>query len=412
MIFPACRVDRPSALALALIAMWVLAITTGIVTPHSWITTSRGVPANGDYLGLYAAGELAKGGEATAVYNVERHKAVQHALEGNPKGAFYLWPYPPTFLLAATALAVLPYYASMLTWSLATFAAFSAAIARISTSRRDMLLMLATPAPWLNLYIGQNGALTAALIGFGLMLLQTRPVVAGVAIGLLSAKPHLGLLIPVALLAGGYYRTFASAALTVIVLVIVSIAAFGIGPWLAFPGQLSHVASLVETVVKTQKIQSLFGVARGLGLSATHALWLQGALTVSLAALIGWIWSRRNISFDLKAAALAAAVTLATPYQFVYDLVILTVAQAFLLRHLSASRIPIADTCALLLANGFILSFANMPPLPLGVFGSAIVMGIILRHVWEEAATSSREAPAAEKITAGCLAPALRPGKT
>ena len=138
------------------------------------------------------------------------------------KGGFYPWPYPPSFLFVAATLATAPVFLSMLTWTLATFAAFAAAIARISSSRRDMLLMLATPAAWLNLYIGQNGALTAALIGFGLILLPARPVAAGICIGLLSVKPHLGLLIPVALLAGGYYRAFASAAVTVVALALVN----------------------------------------------------------------------------------------------------------------------------------------------------------------------------------------------
>jgi arabinofuranan 3-O-arabinosyltransferase len=407
------RLDIVSLMALALIGLWIVAIGTAAATlSQGWITTSAGTPAEGDYLGIYAAGKLAKKGEPSAVYNLQRHRETQRQLDGNPGGGFYPWGYPPTFLFVAGALALLPYYASMLTWTIATFAAFAAAIARISASRRDMLLMLATPAPWFNLYIGQNGALTAALMGFGLVLLPTRPLIAGIAIGLLSFKPHLGSLIPLALLTGGYYRAFAAAALTAVAAVVFSIVAFGIEPWLMFPQQLTYIASIIETAAEVEKIVTLFGFARGLGFSAQNAFYLQLGLSALLAILIGWLWSRRSVSFDLKAATLAAAATLATPYLFAYDLVMLTIAQAFLLRHLSTRDFTREDAYSLLAANGLVLMFNKAPTLPLGFFGSVVVMGLILRHVWKEAGTGARDFSAAEKIAPGCLASALSSGKT
>jgi hypothetical protein len=383
-------VDKPSVFAIALIAFWALALATGICTPKGWITDSHGAPAAGDYTGVYAAGQLTLHGEPLAAYDWERHKAAQHELDRNPNGGFYPWPYPPSLLLVAAALALLPYYFSMLAWTLATFAAFVGAIARITTSRRDTLLMLAAPAAWLNLYIGQNGALTAALVGFGMIFLPARPVVAGIFIGRLSIKPHLGILVPVALLAGGYYRAFAAAALTVVTLVIVTSAAFGIEPWLALPEQLQRVAMLAKTTGDTAKIQSVFGMARSLGISADHALWLQGAVVAALVATIAWLWSRRDVSFDLKAAALAAAMTLASPYQFVYDLVILTIAQAFLLRHFAGTRIAATEICAVVVANVLVFLFATTS-VPLGVVGSAITMGLIMRRVWTERAAARDE---------------------
>jgi len=373
-------VDKPSIIAIVFIAFWALALATGVTSADGWITNSQGVAVDGDYMGVYTAGKFTLQGEPLAAYDWVRHERAQHELDGNPKGAFFPWPYPPSFLFVAASLALLPYFLSMLTWTLATFAAFTAAIARISASRRDLLLMLATPAAWLNLYIGQNGSLTAALIGFGLILLPARPVAAGICIGLLSVKPHLGLLIPVALLAGGYYRAFASAALTVVALALVTTVAFGIEPWLALPDQLQRVAMLAKTTTSTTKIQSAFGMARSLGLSADHALWLQGALVAVLAAAIAWLWSRRDVGFDLKAAALAAAITLASPYQFVYDLVILTIAQAFLLRHCARAGIDAVETYGFIVANVLVLLFVTTP-VPLGVVASAVVMGLILRRV-------------------------------
>jgi len=373
-------IDKPSVFAAALIAFWALALATGIGTPKGWIADHHGIPIDGDYVGLYTAGELALRGAPGAAYDAERHKAAQRQLREDPNGGFYPWPYPPSFLFVAAALATMPYYLSMLTWVLTTFAAFAAALARITVSRRDLLLMLATPAAWLNLYVGQNGALTAALIGFGLVLLPAQPVAAGICIGLLSLKPHLGLLIPIALLAGGYFRAFAAAVLTVLALVISSVVVFGADPWLAMPYQLERVTALVKTTNLTEKIQSAFGLARSLGLSIECALWIQAAVVAASAGLIGWLWSRRTVSFDLKAAALAAALTLASPYQFVYDLVILTIAQAFLLRHFARTRADRIDICGLELANILVFLFATTR-VPLGIVGGMIVMALILRHL-------------------------------
>ena len=406
------RVDKPSALALVLIAIWILGIATGFAAPHGWITTHRGTPAEGDYLGFYAAGQLADAGRPASAYDVEVHAEAVKALRDDPNGGDYPWSYPPTFLLMAAAFALVPFYAAALTWGLGTLALFTAAIARISATRRDLLLMLATPAPWLNLYIGQNGALTAALMGFGLILLPARPLIAGIAIGLLSFKPHIGLLIPVALLAARQYRAFAAAVVTVAVMAVISIAAFGVAPWLAWPARLENLARMIQTAAETEKIESLFGLARGLGMPPDLALWLQAALTATLVALIGWLWNRRDVSFDLKAAALVAAATLATPYQYAYDLPVLTVAQAFLLRYLSQRSPSKGEVYALVIANVLVLAFAAMPPIPLGVFGTAIVLAVILRRVRMDLATSGYNRPAAEKLNGACLAPELSAGNT
>jgi hypothetical protein len=206
----------------------------------------------------------------------------------------------------------------------------------------------------------------------------------------------------VALLAGGYYRAFVSAALTVVALALVTTVAFGIEPWLALPDQLARIATLAKTTTSTTKIQSTFGMARSLGLSADHALWLQGALVAAIAVAIAWLWSRRDVGFDLKAAALAAAITLASPYQFVYDLVILTIAQAFLLRHCVRAGTDAVETYGLVVANVLVLLFVSTP-VPLGVVASAVVMGLVWRRVWldRRAGQSRNPCPASALPAAG-----------
>ena len=56
---------------------------------------------------------------------------------------------------------------------------------------------------------------TVAFLGGGTVFVAVRAVVAGVLFGLQAYKPHLALMIPVALLAGRQWRAFVAAGVTV-----------------------------------------------------------------------------------------------------------------------------------------------------------------------------------------------------
>jgi len=59
---------------------------------------------------------------------------------------------------------------------------------------------------------------------------------------------------------------------------------------------------------------------------------VQIALALLLATGLAWLW-HSDAAFELKAAGLATASLLATPYVLDYDLVVLAVAIAFFARH-------------------------------------------------------------------------------
>ena len=80
-----------------------------------------------------------------------------------------------------------------------------------------LLLALAFPAVYVNLAHGQNGFLSAALLGGSLLILDQRPKLAGVLIGLLAYKPQFGVLIPLVLIATGRWTVIAAAAATVLI---------------------------------------------------------------------------------------------------------------------------------------------------------------------------------------------------
>ena len=131
--------------------------------------------------------------------------------------------------------------------------------------RRLLLLALAFPAVLINVGHGQNGFLTAALLG-GALVIRSAANPAGILIGLLVYKPQFGLMIPLALVAGGHWRTFAAAAATVAALTLVTTLAFGPEVWPAFKASTEFSRSVVLEQGQTgwQKFRACFP-GRGCG---------------------------------------------------------------------------------------------------------------------------------------------------
>jgi len=55
----------------------------------------------------------------------------------------------------------------------------------------ELVPLIAAPAAMVNIYVGQNGFFTAALMIAGLLSLERRPVLAGILFGLRTIKPQL-----------------------------------------------------------------------------------------------------------------------------------------------------------------------------------------------------------------------------
>jgi alpha-1,2-mannosyltransferase len=101
-------------------------------------------------------------------------------------------------------------------------------------SATALVALLAFPAVWWNIGLGQNAFLTAALFGAATLFVDRRPILCGLCFGALCCKPHLALLVPLALAAGGHWRGFTAAAISAAALVLLSIAFVGWDTWQAF----------------------------------------------------------------------------------------------------------------------------------------------------------------------------------
>jgi hypothetical protein len=324
---------RMRGYSLILLAICTLAVV-------GWIAASDGLidrnskPIGTDFSNVYAAGTLIWQGRPAEAYEPARQHAAEKAVFGGREVPFYGWHYPPFFFLIAFLVASVPYAWGLSIWLVASLAAYLAAMRAILPRPETLLVALAFPAVFVNIGHGQNGFLTAALLGGALHLLDRRPWLAGVLIGLLAYKPQFGVLIPVALLAGGRWNTIGAAAATVAALAAISFVTLGSSVWHAFADSMTFTQTVVLEQGDTgwEKIQSVFSAARMWGAGVPTAYAIQIALGLTLAASLAWLW-QSDAAFELKAAALATGSLLATPYVLDYDLVVLAVAIAFFARH-------------------------------------------------------------------------------
>jgi uncharacterized membrane protein YiaA len=377
------RLSDPVNLALIVIVIYAAFLIGAAISGH-WPVDANGHPILIDYLGMWSAGRLALAGHAAAAYDWAAHKAVEIGAVGHDFDGYFSWFYPPTFFFATAPFAALPFVPALLAWVAAGLTLFLLGIRTVLPQRGSTILAAAAPVVLWNATAGQNGYLSAAIIAGALALIDRRPIVAGALIACLTFKPQFGLLIPVALIAGGYWRAFLSAAAATVLLAAISVAVFGTDAWAGFVSSIgiAYKTILVDTDVGAAKLQSIFGVLRVLG-AGTGAAWAaQMTVAVPVVAFIAWLW-RSSATTDLKAAALAAGTVLVTPYVFIYDLVILVVPVAFLARTgLSTGEAIAASAAALLLLSSPITSA------PVGLAASLVVAGIVLARIIRSSQTA------------------------
>jgi hypothetical protein len=345
-----------------------------------WLSDPSGRPIATDFINVWAAGRQTLAGEPGAVYDVALHKAAEATAVGHDFAGEYPWLYPPTFLFVAATLALLPYVMAAAAWLALTFSAYLVVARRIIRHRAGILLACAYPGLLANAVVGQNGFLSAALLGGALWLLPGSPLMAGCLIGLLAFKPHLGILLPIVLVAGGCWRAIAAATVMLALLMLASWIAFGPDAWTAFFQSLptASQSTLEQGRAEWGKLQSAYGVVRMMGGGSAIAWVVQGVLAAAVAVGLALLW-RSKASFDLKAAALAAGTIMVVPYIFLYDLVILAVAMAFLLRACGEAGPTPAEMRTLAIA-GLLIAVFPLVKAPVGLAAALLVAFLIVRR--------------------------------
>ena len=404
--------------ALAVLAASAIGLVFLLVTAHG-LNDFRGEPIGTDFSNVDAAGTYVLDGKAPLAFDWPAQHAREQMIFG-AKTPFFGWHYPPYFLFIAGPLATMPYKLALAVWQGVTLVLYLLMLrailitaswpgaSREATGRAAasdplwLLLAVAFPAVLVNIGHGHNGFLTAALFGTALVVLDRRPLLAGLLFGLIAYKPQFGVLIPLVLIATGRWRAFFAAAATVLVLTIATLIVFGPDVWRAFFASmpLTRVEVLEQGGTGWHKIQSVFSMVRMWGGSVPLAYWAQGAVTVALAVAVIWLW-RSAAAYPLKAAALAIAAILATPYSLDYDFVALAPAICFLAADGLARGFGPWEKTALAflwLMPLIARTIAQHTLIPLGVPAMVVVFVLVLRRAAGEVGLLSRWHSVAQPI--------------
>jgi hypothetical protein len=298
-------------------AMWADLIATS-----ENLFTRAGPIIGGDFIVFQHAAARAGDADMAALYEMASLKAELEARYPGEGAMNFGWMYPPTMFLFVAPMGDTSYLAAFSAWVAISSALFLIVLYRLWADRWAMFFAVSAP-PFLHAMItGQNGFLTASLLALAGGFAEKRPVIAGVAAGLLTVKPQLGVLIPIAFAAAGCWRAVLWAAGTALALAALSVAAYGTDLWLAFiDGLVTHGGRLATDGFPFEKLVTPFSFATMLGAPAAVAGAVQGAATLSLAVYVFFIW-RRVKDADLRLATLSTAALMATPYAFYYEFVI------------------------------------------------------------------------------------------
>src|SRR5437764_7431720 len=225
------RVRIGAALLVAIELGFLLFFVAGT---HGWIVPLDR-PTTTDFASFYAAGSLADAGTPQLAYDQAAHWAAEQAATA-PGIEYQFFNYPPVFLLICAALAPMPYLVAFCVFMATTLLLYLAVARRIldDSSGAALLALLAFPMVYWTIGLGQNAFLTAALFGAGTLLVDRRPIFAGLCFGALCYKPQFGLRVPMALAAGGYWRSFAAAAVSAGALVLGLLLLIGWETWHGF----------------------------------------------------------------------------------------------------------------------------------------------------------------------------------
>lgn len=303
-----------------IILLMFIVITIGIIW-RSNLVTPDGKPIITDFGIFYSASQIALTGHAAESYDESNLLAKEKVIEGDAEG--YYWFYPPTFYLVILPLGLLPFFLSYFLFMLTTFGCYVMVLRRIIWNGDAMWCLAAFSGVWMEVRCGQNGFLTAALAGAALLNLERRPILAGIFIGMLSIKPHLALMFPIALIAIGAWRTFCTAAAVSLIFMTASVAILGFDTFTGYLQNLTIARDLIEYQAGPgywDGMPTMFAFFRLLGVSVMTAYVAHYLVALGAIAAVWKVW-RLCPSLPLRGSVLTTATFLVSPYFGLQDLI-------------------------------------------------------------------------------------------
>ncbi len=299
----------------------------------------RNAPLGGDFLQEWTAGKILGSTRADELYQIEYFRAVQHDSElvgfEWSESSYFPPVYPPFYYLLMSPFAALSFPVAVKAWAVCS-ALFLMATGELLWrfyepfrklfSSAILLAMIFIPL-WVCLNLGQKSTLILLIMtGTFLLLRHGQPTKAGLVFALMAFKPHLAIVIGLAMLWKRQWRFVAGAGVGVGLLGLVSLSCgwqvnldflkvcLGGGDYIATGGyQLAEAHSIWGAVAFL--VGGPGWVANGL------TILIVGGVVALLAQLLKGALEFRSARFELQFAALVIATVLLSPHLYFYDLV-------------------------------------------------------------------------------------------
>jgi hypothetical protein len=320
--------QRASGYGKAILLLMLLAfipyylVGVGLITPEGEVVGS-------DFLNFWSAGKAVLVGDPAAAYNEDFMREVQAgAVPGAP---LYHYMYAPPFLIIFSVLALLPYEAAMLLWVGLTYFIYLVMAAKLIPVNGAIWPIAAFPAALVVAGHGQTSFVVFAVFAAGFFALPNRPFIGGLILGLLLMKPHLAVLLPVAMLAARNWSAVAGGALSVGSLIGAGLLLFGPETYRAYQISFDVGGQVLQGGVPYFSMVSIYAAIMLATGDYVLAITVQALLTC-IAVVIVWMVWRREYDVYAKGSVLVLCALLATPYSYDYDLLLLMFPIAWLTR--------------------------------------------------------------------------------
>lgn len=340
---PRVEVFRSRFIGNGLIAAGVLFIlTAGIAYLRLAL---QGEPLIADFDAFRQAGLMVLEGRPLEAY---RAQAFIEAFEREfGETANYYWMYPPHYFFVATPLAMVPRPVAFIGFLAVSAALFTVVLRRLSPEGWVFTGLVFLPVCVLTMMIGQNGLLTAGLVGLFLLAARARDDRMGAPLALMSLKPQLALAPCLIFLHVLTARRLAVFLATGLGLAALTTLVFGAQVWAAFLGAEGRLDQNADaSVYRFDKFTSYFGMFAGWNVPLGAALAVHAALSAAVLAAL-WRYSRGGAPELHVWGVGILALAPVTPYAYDYDLPVAAVGFALIAADL-LDRTGLRDRLALL----------------------------------------------------------------
>lgn len=335
-----------------------------------WLLNYDVMVARGDFPPIYSASQL----PPFDLYSQEPLFTYMRLIFGAEARDLF-WLYPPPMILLTKPLALLSPANAYLVWGLLTIAMVCASA--WSLGLRGLLLAAATLNPMTAMLVAYGQVDGLFLLLFVLAITQLRrPMLAGGLIGLMLLKPQLAVGALLFLLVTRQYKVFAYAGITGLILLLASVAAYGVEPWFWFINQGAQFSNDVRNgVLPWWGLITPLALLESFG--AGYAFTIHSI--VALAAVVACVLvSQQATSLQRKAGLISTLCLLVPPYVIWagYMMMLIPVAQA-LKERLNTRSVLMLAVYSLTPVLGFFL--LRQADISIGAIGVVLVL-LLARH--------------------------------